>query len=114
MIKRLASIFKLDRCIDYCMGEMVGRFVGFIIGFWVSKQFTRYVYEKKSLTNLWGLAGRKKIVIKTIPDWVEMLIALGVGFIVLELVTLFFKEKIYLIIWARMKIYYSQYFDKEN
>jgi hypothetical protein len=59
------------------------------------------------LKNLFGLGGRKKVVVNEIPEWLQNGIAILVGFIVLELINHFFQSKKYLVIWEfiRRKVY---------
>ena len=63
---------------------------------WASKLFTHQVYERKSVKNAFGLLGRKKIIVNDTPEWLQWLIAALVGFIVLELISYFFENKLYL------------------
>ena len=55
--------------------------------------FTHSMLEKRGIKNLCGLAGRKKISVNEIPEWLQNGIAILVGFITLELINHFFKPK---------------------
>ena len=97
MLKRF---FNRKKIADLVINELVGKFVGFVVGMWCTKMFTKTVYEKKTFMHTIGLAKRKKYVVSTMPEWAQGLIAIIVGFIVLELISYFFEHKLY------MKIYY--------
>jgi len=105
MKKVVAHIFTKDKMVSFLVNEMLGRFVGFVIGMWSTSLFSYYVYEKKSFKNLFGLAGRKKVLVSTTPQWLQMVISIVIGFIILELINYFFKHKLYLPIWEFIKKY---------
>jgi hypothetical protein len=77
--------------------------VGFVVGMWTTSLFSKVVYEKKGIKNLFGLAPRKKIVVNTTPEWLQFVISALVGFIMLELINYFFKKKLYVPIWEFVK-----------
>jgi hypothetical protein len=99
MRKVAADIFTKDKIISFVVNEALGRFVGFIIGMWSTSLFSYYVYEKKSFKNLFGMAPRKKVLVSTAPEWLQLTISIVIGFIVLELINYFFKHKIYVTVW---------------
>lgn len=103
MKKVAQEIFTKKKMTDFLVNEMIGRFVGFIVGMWTTSLFSKVVYEKKGLKNLFGLAPRKKVVVNTTPEWLQLLISAVVGFIVLELINYFFKHKLYVPIWEFIK-----------
>jgi len=105
MKKVVADIFTKDKILSFLVNEMLGRFVGFVIGMWSTSLFSYYVYEKKSFKNLFGLTGRKKVLVSTTPEWLQMIISIVIGFIILELINYFFKHKLYLPIWEFIKKY---------
>jgi hypothetical protein len=72
-------------------------------GMWVTAMFSHYVLEKRGINNLFGLAGRKKVAVDEIPEWLQSGIAILVGFITLELINHFFQAKKYLIVWGYIK-----------
>jgi cadmium resistance protein CadD (predicted permease) len=67
------------------ISETIGRFLGFLIGLSSTKLFTYTVLEERKLKNLFGLLPRKHIVVHRTPHWVELLFAILVGFIAMEL-----------------------------
>ncbi|MES2592631.1 MAG: hypothetical protein V4608_12165 [Bacteroidota bacterium] len=83
--------------------QAVGNLVGFIVGMWVVTTFSHEVLERKSIKNLFGLAGRKKVVVDEIPHWLQSTLSILIGFIVLELINHFFRTKKYLLLWTLIK-----------
>lgn len=80
------KIFTIEKVVKFIIGELVGRFISFAVAIWFSKFFTHVTVEKKSIKNLFGLAKRKKIVVREMPEWVEILTIAVVGFIIMELI----------------------------
>ena len=110
-METLRKIFTSKKVLDFIINEILGKFVGFVVGMWTASWFSYYVYEKKGLKNLFGLAPRKKVLVNTTPEWLQWVISAIIGFIVLELFRYFFKEKKYLWVWEQgKKIIYK----KEN
>ena len=95
--------FTKQKIKDFMLKQAVGNLIGFVIGMWVTTLFSHYVLEKRGLRNLFGLTGRKKIVVNEIPEWLQSGIAILVGFIVLELINHFFQTKKHLIVWGYIK-----------
>jgi hypothetical protein len=48
--------------------KTIGNLVGFAIALLVSNSFTHYVTERRSIKNLFGLAGRKKVIVNDMPE----------------------------------------------
>lgn len=92
---------------DFIINQAVGNFVGFIVGMWVTAMFSHYVLERRGLKNLFGLAGRKKVVVNEIPEWLQGTISILVGFIALELINHFFQTKKHLLVWDYIKKTYD-------
>lgn len=89
--------------------QVLGNFVGFGVGLWVTNAFTHYVTEKRGFKNLFGVAGRKKIVVNETPEWVQFSLSFILGFIALELINYFFQTKKHLLIWNFIKNEYIKY-----
>ncbi len=106
------EIFTRKKVTEFLINEAIGRFVGFIVGMWSTSLFSKVVYEKKGLNNLFGLAKRKKIVVNTTPEWLQLLISVLVGFIVLELINYCFKNKLYVPVWEFLKKTWNSIFNK--
>lgn len=97
------SRFTKQKMKDFLLRQAIGNLIGFIIGMWVTSMFSHYVLEKRGIKNLFGLTGRKKIVVNEIPEWLQNGIAILVGFIALELINHFFQTKKHLVVWGYIK-----------
>lgn len=83
--------------------KLLGNLVGFAVAMLVSNSFTHYVTERRNLKNLFGLAGRKKVVVNDMPEWFQYGVSLVLGFIVLELINHFFETKKHILVWNFIK-----------
>jgi hypothetical protein len=104
--------FTKQKIKNFIIDQALGNLIGFIVGMWVTAMFSHYVLEKRGIKNLFGLAGRKKIAVNEIPEWLQSGIAILVGFIALELINHFFQTKKHLIVWEYFKRSYTKL--KEN
>jgi sterol desaturase/sphingolipid hydroxylase (fatty acid hydroxylase superfamily) len=114
MKKVVSEILNKEKVVNFIVNETIGRFVGFVVGMWSSSLFTKVVYEKRGLNNLFGMMPRKKVVVNTTPEWVQLLLSIIVGFIMLELVNYFFKNKLYLPIWENAKMQWVKQFGEKK
>lgn len=73
----------------------VGNFAAYIAGSLVTLASTRQVFEQRGIRNLFGLLPRKKIVVHVLPHWLEWLLALFVGFLVMEAMRYWFNHRSY-------------------
>jgi hypothetical protein len=92
MIHFIKTTFTVNKIKRLIISETIGRFLAFIIGLSSTKLFTYTVIEEKKLRNLFGILPRKHIVVHRAPHWVEMLFAVLVGFIVMELFNYLFQQ----------------------
>ena len=99
--------FTKQKIKDFIYKQAIGNLVGFVVGMWVTTMFSHYVLERRGLQNLFGLAGRKKIAVHLIPEWMQGVISILVGFIALELINHFFQTKKHLLVWEFLKKKYS-------
>lgn len=83
--------------------KTLGNLVGFAVGVLITNSFTHYVTERRSVKNLFGLAGRKKVLVNETPEWVQYGLSILLGFIVLELINHFFESKKHILIWNFIK-----------
>lgn len=88
---------------NYVLKLTLGKFIGFVVGMWVTTLFSHYVLERKSIKNLFGLVKRKQIEVNTIPEWLQGLFAILIGFIVLELINHFFQSNKHVMVWNFFK-----------
>ena len=73
----------------------LGNFAGYVAGSLVTLVSTRHGVERRAIRNLFGVLPRKKIVVHVVPHWVEWLLALIVGFLVMEVVRYWFNHRKY-------------------
>lgn len=95
--------FSKQKMKDFLLKQALGNLVGFTIGMWVTASFSHYVLERRNLKNLFGLAGRKKVAVNDIPEWMQRGVAILAGFIVLEIINHFFQTKKHVVIWVYIK-----------
>ena len=106
--------FTVPKIKDFIINQAIGNLIGFIVGMWVTAMFSHYVLERRGLKNLFGLAGRKKIAVNEIPEWLQSGIAILIGFIALELINHFFQTKKHLIVWEYIKTSYIKIKERKN
>ena len=73
----------------------LGNFTGYVAGSLVTLVSTHYAIERRAVRNLFGVLPRKKIVVHVVPHWLEWLLALIVGFLVMEAVRYWFNHRKY-------------------
>jgi hypothetical protein len=100
--------FTLQKMKAIIFKQALGRFTAFAIGMWVTTLFSHNVLEKRSLTNFFGLAGRKQVVVNSIPEWLQTSIAILIGFLVLEYINHLFETKKHLILWTYLHKTYGK------
>ena len=106
--------FTVPKIKDFIINQAIGNLIGFIVGMWVTAMFSHYVLERRGLKNLFGLAGRKKVAVNEIPEWLQSGIAILIGFIALELINHFFQTKKHLIVWEYIKTSYIKIKDRKS
>jgi hypothetical protein len=74
---------------------VLSNFVGYVAGSLVTLVSTRHAVERRAISNLFGVLPRKKIAVHVVPHWLEWLLALIVGFLVMEAVRYWFKHRKY-------------------
>src|SRR3974377_610318 len=73
----------------------LSNFASYVAGSLVTLVFTRHVVERRAISNLFGVLPRKKIVVHMVPHWLEWLLALIVGYLVMEAVRYWFDNRKY-------------------
>jgi hypothetical protein len=63
-----------------------GNFAGYLAGSAVTLFTTYHSIERRALRNLFGILPRKKVVVHLLPEWLEWVLALVIGFLVMEFV----------------------------
>lgn len=91
----LKATFTLQKFQGLFTNTAVGNFAAYIAGSLVTLASTRQVFEQRGIRNLFGLLPRKKVVVHMLPHWLEWLLALFVGFLVMEAVRYWFNHRKY-------------------
>jgi hypothetical protein len=73
----------------------LGNFAGYVAGSLVTLVSTQHAVERRAIRNLFGVLPRNKIVVHVLPHWLEWLLALIVGFLVMEAVRYWFNHRKY-------------------
>jgi hypothetical protein len=81
----------------------LGNFAGYVAGSLVTVLSTHHAVERRAVSNLFGVLPRKKIVVHVLPHWLEWLLALIVGFLVMEAVRYWFNRRKYLTLLSALR-----------
>jgi hypothetical protein len=73
----------------------LGNFIGYIAGSLVTLFTTYHTIERRALKNLFGVLPRKQVVVHVLPEWLEWVLAVLVGFLVMEFVRYWFNYRKY-------------------
>jgi len=71
----------------------LGNFAGYVAGSLITLASTRHLVERRGLSNFFGVLPRKRVVVHVLPHWLEWLLALIVGFLVMEAVRYWFNHR---------------------
>ena len=91
----LKATFNRKKFSGLFINTALGNFAAYIAGSLVTLISTRHVVQRRAIQNLYGALPRKKIVVHTMPHWLEWLLALIVGFLVMEAVRYWFDHRLY-------------------
>jgi hypothetical protein len=69
----------------------LGNFAGYVAGSLVTLASTHHALERRGISNLFGLRPRRSIVVHTLPQWLEWLLAVVIGYLVMEAVRYWFN-----------------------
>jgi hypothetical protein len=89
----LKTTFTLQKFQGLFINTALGNFTGYVAGSLVTIASTRSALEGRSIRNLFGVLPRKKVVVHLLPHWLEWLLALIVGFLVMEAVRYCFNYR---------------------
>lgn len=64
----------------------LGNFAGYLAGSAITLLTTYHSIERRAIRNLFGILPRKKVVVHLLPEWLEWVLALVIGFLVMEFV----------------------------
>jgi len=82
----LTATFTRQKLQGLFLNTALGNFAGYVAGSLVTLASTRHALEGRAIRNLFGLLPRKQVVLHVMPHWLEWLLALLVGFLVMEAV----------------------------
>ena len=88
---------------DFVMNQALGNLIGFIVGLSVTHLFSHHVMERRSMHNLFGIAGRKEVLVNDMPGWTQWSISVIVGFIALEFVNHLVQNQRHLLLWDYLR-----------
>jgi hypothetical protein len=91
----LKATFNRQKFQGLFLNTALGNFAGYVAGSLVTLASTHQVVEHRGLSNLFGVLHRKKVVVHVLPHWLEWLLALIVGFLVMEAVRYWFNYRRY-------------------
>jgi hypothetical protein len=95
MIGFLKATFDRQKFQGLFFSTALGNFASYVAGSLVMLISTHYAVERRAFRNLFGVLPRKKIVVHELPPWLEWLLALIVGFLVMEAVRYWFNHRKY-------------------
>lgn len=81
----------------------LGNFAGYVAGSLVTLVSTHPAVERRAISNLFGVLPRKTIVVHVLPQWLEWLLALIVGFLVMEVVRYWFNNRKYVALLSALR-----------
>ena len=87
----------------FIVDQALGNLIGFVVGMSVTNLFSHYVLEKRGVNNLFGLAGRKKVVVNDVPEWLQWSLSVIAGFIALEFINYMIQKKKHILVWNYIK-----------
>jgi hypothetical protein len=82
----LRSILTRPKLEKLFVNTALGNFAGYVAGSLVTVVSTYHSVERRAIRNLFGLLPRKQVVVHLLPEWLEWVLALLVGFLVMEFV----------------------------
>lgn len=91
----LRATFNRQKFQGLFVNTALGNFAAYVAGSLVTLVTTHHVVERRAIRNLFGALPRKKIVVHEVPPWLEWLLALIVGFLVMEAVRYWFNHRKY-------------------
>jgi hypothetical protein len=91
----LKATFTRQKFHGLFINTALGNFAGYVAGSLVTLASTRHVVERRGLSNLFGFLPRQKVVVHVLPHWLEWLLALIVGFLVMEAVRYWINHRKY-------------------
>ena len=88
----LKATFTRQKFQGLFLNTALGNFAAYLAGSLVTLASTRHALDARAIGNLFGLLPRKKVVVHLLPHWLEWLLALMLGFLVMEAVRYYFNR----------------------
>ena len=88
----LKATFTRQKFQGLFLNTALGNFAAYLAGSLVTLASTRHALDARAIGNLFGLLPRKKVVVHLLPYWLEWLLALLLGFLVMEAVRYYFNR----------------------
>src|SRR6516165_4205179 len=99
----LKATFTRQKFQGLFINTALGNFAGYVAGSLVTLASTRHALDRRGLSNLFGLLPRKKVVVHVLPHWLEWLLALIVGFLVMEAVRYWINHRKYIALLSGLR-----------
>jgi hypothetical protein len=90
------NAFSLRKLRELCVNTSLSNFVGYLAGSLVMLLTTYESVEHRALKNLFGILPRKTVVVHLLPQWLEWMLAVLLGYLVMEFVRHTFRTNKYL------------------
>lgn len=100
----LRATFNRKKFQGLFINTALGNFAGYVAGSLVTLVSTQHAVERRAIRNLFGVLPRKKIVVHVMPHWLEWLLALIVGFLVMEAVRYWFNHRKYAALLSALRL----------
>jgi len=98
----LKATFNRHKFQGLFLNTALGNFAGYVAGSLVTLVSTHRVLERRAVRNLFGVLPRKNIVVHVLPQWLEWLLALLVGFLVMEAVRYWINHRKYALLLSAL------------
>lgn len=82
----ISNAFRLKKLQQLCVNTALSNFVAFAAGSFVMVLTTYETVERRALKNLFGILPRQTVVVHRLPEWLEWMLAVFVGYLVMEFV----------------------------
>jgi hypothetical protein len=82
----LKATFSRPKLQKLFVSTALGNFAGYVAGSLVTVVSSYHSVERRAIRNLFGILPRKQVVVHLLPEWLEWVLALLLGFLVMEFV----------------------------
>ena len=110
----LKATFNRQKFQGLFINTALGNFAAYVAGSLVTLVTTHYAVERRAIRNLFGVLPRKKIVVHDVPPWLEWLLALIVGFLVMEAVRYWINHRKYAALLSALRPKAGDRYDSEG